>query len=266
MRCLTEGGIVNIEIVIYGTNHDFAGVQADADLQSRFFRLAELSAMTSRFLLHRQGSVARTQRVVLVRQRRSEESHDAVTQYLVDGSFIAMHGIHHEMQHRIDDLLRLFGIAVFDQLHRVPDVGKENGDLFPFSFQGRPRSQYLLSEMSGNVAVWRGYPGNFGCCDSRGLIYGLAANSAKRGFATARRATVRTDRFEPRPAVFAKGRISQILALTFRTNHNGNQSQMGCIAPNSIKPELSVHSKESKQCIVPGYAESKLNCFHRLAR
>jgi hypothetical protein len=43
-----------------------------------------------------------------------------------------------------------------------------------------------------------------------------------------------------------------------RANHNGNQSQLGCIVPNSIKSELSVHSEGSKQCIVPGYAKSKL--------
>ena len=70
-----------------------------------------------------------------------------------------MHRIHHDMQHRVNDLLRLFGIAVFDQLHRVPDVGKENGDLLTFSFQGLPRGQYLFGEMSGNILSGEGTPG-----------------------------------------------------------------------------------------------------------
>src|SRR5215470_4374394 len=73
---------------------------------------------------------------------------------------------------------------------------------------------------------------------------------------------MRTNRFEPHPAVVAKNRIRQILALTLRADHNGNQSQMCCIAPNSIKPELSVHSEGSKQCIVPGYTKSKLKDCH----
>src|SRR5262245_4370053 len=115
--------------------------------------------------------------------------------------------------------------------------------------------------MSGNVAVRRGYPGNFGCCDCWGLIYDLAANSTERGSTTIRFTTVRTDRFKPRATVLAKDRIAQIFTLTLRAKHNGNQSQKECIAPNSIKPELSVHSEGSKQCIVPGHAESKLNCF-----
>src|SRR5262245_19262302 len=101
--------------------------------------------------------------------------------------------------------------------------------------------------MSGNVAVWRGNSGNSGGCVYYGLIYGVATHSAKTGPATRRGATVRTDRFEPRPAVLAKDRIKQILALTLRANHKGNQSQLSCIAPNSIKPELRAHSEGSRE-------------------
>ena len=112
--------------------------------------------------------------------------------------------------------------------------------------------------MSGNITVWQGNFGNSGGCNCCGLIYGLAADSAKRGFTTVRFATVRTHRFESHSTVVAKDRIRQILALTLRANHNGNQSQLDCIVPNSFKPGLSVHSEGSKQCIVPGYAKSKL--------
>jgi hypothetical protein len=96
-----------------------------------------------------------------------------------------------------------------------------------------------------------------GCCD-RGFIYGLAANSAKAGFTTIGFAAVRTGRFEPPAARVTKSRVRRILALTLRAKHNGNQSQLSCIVFNSIKPELGVHSERSKQCIVPGYAKSKL--------
>ena len=98
--------------------------------------------------------------------------------------------------------------------------------------------------MSGNIAVWRGYSGNSARRDCCSLTYGLAANSAKRSSTTVRFTTVRTDRFKPRSTVFAKDRIRQILALTLRANHNGNQSRLGCIVPNSIKPELSAQGRE----------------------
>src|SRR5262245_50755690 len=112
--------------------------------------------------------------------------------------------------------------------------------------------------MSGNVAVRRGNSRNSGRFDCCGNIYRLAANPTKPGVGTVQLTTMRTNRFEPHPAVIAKDRIRQILALTSRANHNGNQSQMGCIAPNSIKPELSRYSEGSKQCIVLGYPKSKL--------
>jgi hypothetical protein len=66
----------------------------------------------------------------------------------------------------------------------------------------------------------------------------MTANSAKPGFGTVQLTTMRTNRFEPHPAAVAKDRISQILALTLRANHEGNQSQLGCIVPNSFKPGL----------------------------
>jgi hypothetical protein len=111
--------------------------------------------------------------------------------------------------------------------------------------------------MSGNIGVWRRCSGNSGRCDCCGLVYGLTANSAKAGFRTVRFTTVRADRFEPYPAMVAKDRIRQILALTLRANHNGNQSQLGCIVFNSIKP-VGAHGEGSKHCIVPAYGESKL--------
>src|SRR5262244_1028126 len=172
-----------------------------------------------------------------------------------------MHRVHHHMQDWIDELLSLFRIDSFEQSCRTFDIGKENRHLLPFSFQGLSRGQYLFGEVPGNVAVRRRCPGNSGCRDCCGLLYGLTANSAKPRFGTVQLTTMRTNRFEPHPAAVAKDSVRQIIALTLRADHNGNQSEMGCIAPDFIKPELSVHSEGSKQCIVPGYAESKLNCF-----
>src|SRR5262249_39310799 len=94
-------------------------------------------------------------------------------------------------------------------------------------------------------------------CYSSDPIEALPAFFAERGSPAIEFATLRTSRLKTRPAVVAKDRIRRILGLTFRANHNGNQSQLGCSVPNSTKSELSVHSEGSKQCIVPGYGESK---------
>jgi hypothetical protein len=55
---------------------------------------------------------------------------------------------------------------------------------------------------------------------------------------------MRTNRFESHPAAVAKDRIRQIVALTLRANHNGNQSQLGRIVPNSIEPDLAGAAEE----------------------
>ena len=98
------------------------------------------------------------------------------------------------------------------------------------------------------------------CCSSD-PIEALAAFFAERGFPAIGFAAFRTSRLKTRPAVVAKDRVKRILGLAFRANHNGNQSQLGRIVPNSFKPGLSVHREGSKQCIVLGYGKSKLDCF-----
>jgi hypothetical protein len=95
-----------------------------------------------------------------------------------------------------------------------------------------------------------------GCYD-RGLIYGLIANSAKVDFTTVRRATVRTDRFEPHPAVGKKA-SNQTNSRTDTAGKSENQSQLGCNVPNSIQA-ITVHIEGNNQrCIILGYAKSKL--------
>src|SRR5215467_4099530 len=104
--------------------------------------------------------------------------------------------------------------------------------------EGLPRGQYLFSEVFRDVAVWRRNSGNSSRCGRCGLIDQLTANSAKCGVKTVRFITMRTNRFKPHPAAVAKDRIRQILALTLRANHNGNQSELGCIVSNSNKAEV----------------------------
>jgi hypothetical protein len=43
--------------------------------------------------------------------------------------------LHHQLQHGVEDLPRLFGIAVSQQLHRTLHVGEEDRDLLAFTFQ-----------------------------------------------------------------------------------------------------------------------------------
>jgi hypothetical protein len=74
--------------------------------------------------------------VVLMRHGRAEEGHDPVAHHLVHRAFVPMHSVHHPVEHSVEDLAGLLGVAVGEHLHRSLEVGEENGDLFPLSFQG----------------------------------------------------------------------------------------------------------------------------------
>jgi hypothetical protein len=75
--------------------------------------------------------------VVLVGERGAEERHDPVAHHLVHRALVVMDGLHHQREDGIENLARLFGIAVAEQLHRALDVGEEDGDLLSLTFERR---------------------------------------------------------------------------------------------------------------------------------
>ena len=82
----------------------------------------------------------------------TEEGHNAIAQHLVDGAFIAVHGVHHNVDGGIEELLSGFRVEVFDQFGGVFDVGEQDGDLFAFPCQDRTGGENLLGEVLGVCA------------------------------------------------------------------------------------------------------------------
>ena len=62
--------------------------------------------------LHTQGGVAGAHRVVLMRQRRPKQGHNAITHHLIDGAFVLVDGRHHAVEHGIEQVPRLLGVTV----------------------------------------------------------------------------------------------------------------------------------------------------------
>ena len=58
-------------------------------------------------------------------------------------------------QHRIEELVRLFGVAVGEQFHRALEVGKEHRDLLPLAFQGTAGRENFLREIGWGVGERR---------------------------------------------------------------------------------------------------------------
>jgi hypothetical protein len=62
-----------------------------------------------------------------------------------------MDGVHHQREDGIENLPRLFGITVGEQLHGALEVGEEDRDLLPLAFEGGLGDEDLLREVLGGV-------------------------------------------------------------------------------------------------------------------
>jgi hypothetical protein len=67
-----------------------------------------------------------------------------------------MDGVHHQREDWIDELARVLGIAVGEQLHGTLKVGKEDCDLLALTLERALRSENLFREVLGGVALGRG--------------------------------------------------------------------------------------------------------------
>jgi hypothetical protein len=58
---------------------------------------------------------------------------------------------HHLLQHRVEELARLLGIAVGQQLHGAFQVGEQHGDLLAFTFEGGLGGEDFLGQIPGGI-------------------------------------------------------------------------------------------------------------------
>jgi hypothetical protein len=155
MGCLPDRAVVHAEVAPDGADDDLAGVQPDPDVHREPMRAADLLGVAPDRALHVEGRVARAHGVILVGQRRAEEGHDPVAHHLVHGALVAVDGFHHVLEDGIEQLARLLGITVGQQLHRALEVGEQHGDLLALALEGTLRGENLLGEMLGGVRVGR---------------------------------------------------------------------------------------------------------------
>jgi hypothetical protein len=109
-----------VDAVFDGLDDDLTGMQADPDLQARVGKAPDR-------ILHRQGSQTTANGMVLMRPRCAEQRHDTVALDLVDDAVVAMNGLLHEVEYRLQPAHREFGVteAVY-QPGRIPNVGEQH--------------------------------------------------------------------------------------------------------------------------------------------
>jgi hypothetical protein len=150
---LADGRVVHVEIVADGAHDDLPGVQPDADLDHGPVRASHLFRIRLHGLLHPERREAGSHGVVLVGEGGAEEGHDPIAHHLVHGALVAVDGVHHQREEGIENLARLLGIAVGEQLHGALEIGEEHGDLLALALHGRLGGQDLLGEVLGGVRL-----------------------------------------------------------------------------------------------------------------
>jgi hypothetical protein len=92
------------------------GVEADADLDLDAVIPTNLGSIAVDGLLHGECGIAGSHGVILVSEGRAEERHDAIAHDLVDSTLVTVHRLHHALDDGIQELARLLGVAVGEQL------------------------------------------------------------------------------------------------------------------------------------------------------
>ena len=170
MGRLADRRVVHVQIAADGAHDDLARVEPDPDLHVHAVRVARLLRIAHHQLLHPERRITRPDGVVLVGERRAEQRHDPVAHDLVHRALVAMDRVHHVLEHRIEELARVLGIAVGQQFHRALQVREQHGDLLALTFQGGLGGEDLLGQMLRGVALRAGRLGRRDRPERRGAL------------------------------------------------------------------------------------------------
>ena len=154
-----------MQIIANGADHNFSSIEPHSNMQWNAMRTAYLLGIRAHGRLHGQGCIASPGRMIFVRNGRAKQGHDAVAQHLIHRAFKAVHRIHHQMNRRVQELLRRFRIEILDQLGGVFDVGKHDRHLLAFALQGLTGGEDFFREIGWCIGDrWRFCVGCWGSC------------------------------------------------------------------------------------------------------
>jgi len=91
--------------------------------------------------------------MVLVRDGRAEEGHEAVAQELVHGPLVAVDLGEHQLEGAIHELVDVLRVETLGQCGEARDVHEEDGDELALALQRALRDEDLLGQVLGGVAL-----------------------------------------------------------------------------------------------------------------
>src|SRR6266851_8073611 len=100
--------------------------------------------------------------MVFVGNRGTEEGHNAIAEHLIHRALEAVHGVHHNMDGGVEELLGGFRVETPNEFSGVFEVGKEHGHLLALALKSGAGREDLVGEMGWGVGKrrpvlgWRG--------------------------------------------------------------------------------------------------------------
>src|SRR5215471_1953599 len=215
MRRLAHDGVVHLQIVADRRDDDFSRVEAHPDRDLHPVRPPNLVCIPGDGLLHPEARITGAYGMVLDGEGRAKERHDPVAYNPVHGAFVAVHGLYHAIEHRVEEKpLRGLGVTIRKQLHRALDIGKQHGDLLALALEGCPRNQDLFGQVLRRVA-----PGRGKSAVAHNQLQGMATLGAELGGERRLASTVGTGSRERSGALLAEPRLRRVLVLALWAFH-----------------------------------------------
>jgi hypothetical protein len=187
LRC-----VVHAQVVADLADDDLARVDPHARREADAVLALHLGRVARDLVSQAERRVACPLRMVLVRDGRPEQRHDAVARVLVDGALEAVHAVGQDREEAIEDPVPLLRVELAGQLHRPLHVGKQHRDLLALAFERRLRLEDPVGEVlrgvGAGVALGR-RRGRRLCCRAAERLRALAAElEARRALEAAARA------------------------------------------------------------------------------
>ena len=199
--------------------------------------------------------------MILVRQRRAEQRHEAVAHDGVHGAFVAVHGLDHALEHRVEKLLHVLRVAVGDHLHRAFDVGEQHRDQLALAFQRGAGDENLVGDVLGRVIFGRSEA--LILFDRPQRMSALQAESGRRGDLAAAIGAASGQRSG---ALLAEPRLSGVLVLTLRAFHSTPQNKTNDKTQAGSNTRIPSRSIGDKAIVpVPDRGKARLRIIHNVS-
>ena len=143
--------IVHPEVAANAADDDEPAVETLAHLEGEGAVALQLALIVLEGTLDSERGAHSPLRMVLVRDRRAEERHDAVTGELVHRAFVPVHLGQHDLERARHQRVHVLGVESGRERGEPRDVHKQDGDLLTLAREGRFGGEDAVGEMLGGV-------------------------------------------------------------------------------------------------------------------